>query len=119
MAGSYSTGVLREVREADQLKKKGVGSAHRKRMARQGWWLSGPISVRGGVPVLKHHLDGVAVLRRGGEVGWGAQAAKVWSGKERGDGAAMAALIAMCERERVEALGASTWGGKERGSGHG
>jgi hypothetical protein len=31
------------------LKKKGgVGSAHRKRVARQGWWLSGPIPMRGG-----------------------------------------------------------------------
>jgi hypothetical protein len=38
---------VKEVREADQLKmKSGVGSAHRKRMARQGWWLSGPIPMR-------------------------------------------------------------------------
>jgi hypothetical protein len=37
-------------------------------------------------------------VKEGGR--WGAQAAKVWSGKERGDGAAMAALIAVCERER-------------------
>jgi hypothetical protein len=49
VAGSCSTRVSREVREANQLKKKrGVGSAHRKRMARQRWRLSNPISVRGG-----------------------------------------------------------------------
>jgi hypothetical protein len=41
--------------------------------------------------VLEHRLDGVAVLRRGQ---WGARATGVWSGKERGDGAAMVALIA-------------------------
>jgi hypothetical protein len=41
--------VSREVREADQLKKKrGVGSARRKRMAQQGWQLSYPILERGG-----------------------------------------------------------------------
>jgi hypothetical protein len=51
VAGFCSMRVSREVIEADQLKKKrGVGSAHRKRMARQGWWLSGPIPARGGVP---------------------------------------------------------------------
>jgi hypothetical protein len=67
VARACSTGLSREVREADQLKKKrGVGSAHRKRMTRHGWWLSGPIPVRGGVPMLDHHLDGAKVLRRGG-----------------------------------------------------
>jgi hypothetical protein len=51
VTGSCSTGVSREVREADQLKKKrGIESAHWKRMARQGWWLSGPILTRGGGP---------------------------------------------------------------------
>jgi hypothetical protein len=45
--------------------------------------------------MLEHHLDGVAVLRRGG----GARAARVWSEKERGDGVAMAALIAAREIE--------------------
>jgi hypothetical protein len=57
----------REVREADQLKKnRGVGPDHRNRMAQKGWQLSGPIPVRGGVPMLDHHLDGATVLRRGG-----------------------------------------------------
>jgi hypothetical protein len=37
--------------------------------------------------VLEHRLDRVTVLRRGGP-----QAAGVWSEKERGDGAAIAAL---------------------------
>jgi hypothetical protein len=51
VAGSCSTGVSREVREADQLKKnRDVGSAHQKRMTREGWWLSGQIPVRGGGP---------------------------------------------------------------------
>jgi hypothetical protein len=51
VAGACNTGLSREVREAHQLKKKrGVGSAHRKRMTRHGWWLSGPIPVRGGGP---------------------------------------------------------------------
>jgi hypothetical protein len=49
--------------------------------------------------VLEQRLDGVVVLRRGG-AGWGARAARVWSGKERGDRAAMAALIATREREK-------------------
>jgi hypothetical protein len=53
--------------------------------------------------VLEHHLDVVAVLRRGG-----AWVDGVWSRKERGDGMAMAAFIAMREREWVGALGAST-----------
>jgi hypothetical protein len=45
-------------------KKRGVGSTHRKRVARKGWRLSGPIPSKGrGVPVLEHHLDGVMVLR--------------------------------------------------------
>jgi hypothetical protein len=51
VARTCSTGLSREVREADQLKKKrGVGSAHRKRVARQGWQLSGTIPARGGGP---------------------------------------------------------------------
>jgi hypothetical protein len=47
--------------------------------------------------VLEQRLDGVVVLRSGGG-GWGARAARVWSGKERGDGMAMEALIPTRER---------------------
>jgi hypothetical protein len=66
-------------------KKRDVGSAHRKRVARQGWWLSGPIPTRGGgVPVLEHPLDGVMVLRGGC-----ARAVGVGSRKERGRGEAL------------------------------
>jgi hypothetical protein len=80
VAGSSSTRVSREVREADQLKKKrGIGSAHRKRVAQQGWRLSGPILARGG------GLGARASSGRGRDVKeGGAQAARVWSGKKRG-----------------------------------
>jgi hypothetical protein len=82
VAGSSSTRVSREVREADQLKKKrGIGSAHRKRVAQQGWRLSGPILARGG------GLGARASSGQGRDVKeGGAQAARVWSGKKRGDG---------------------------------
>jgi hypothetical protein len=95
VVGSCSMGVSREVREVDQLKKKrGVGSAHRKRIARQGWRLSDPIPTRGG------GLGAQALSGRGRDVkeGGGARAAGVCSGKEKGDGAAMVALIATRER---------------------
>jgi hypothetical protein len=71
----------------------GIGSAHRKWMARQGWWLFGPISARGG------GLGARAPSRRArGVKKGGAWTVRVWSGKERGDRAAMEALIAMRDR---------------------
>jgi hypothetical protein len=65
--------------------------------------------------VLEQRLDGVVVLRRGGG-GWGARAARVWSEKERGDRAAMAALIAVRERERRGPGRIHAEEGEERGS---
>jgi hypothetical protein len=68
-------------------KKRGVGSAYRKRVARQGWWLPGQILASGGGPGTR------APSGRGRGVkgvGGCAQAARVGSGKERGgDGRAL------------------------------
>jgi hypothetical protein len=77
-------------------------------MARQGWWLFGPISARGG------GLGARAPSRRArGVKKGGAWTVRVWSGKERGDRAAMEALIAM--RERGWGLVCAHMEGKERG----
>jgi hypothetical protein len=84
VAGSCITGMSREVREANQLKKKrGIGSDHWKRMAWQGWWLSSPILITGGGPGARapsgrgHDVKEAGVLgrpefgaERKGAMGW-------------------------------------------------
>jgi hypothetical protein len=79
---SCSTGVLREGGRLIKQRRRGrrVGFIRREWRGRGGSSLA-KFWQGGGVPMLKHPLDGVAVLR-----GWGgcARAVGVGSGKERG-----------------------------------